>query len=163
MRPPKNLGGNNTCDGANPPVIVPDPPSRAPTTTDGGGDGGGPPFRVMVAPNPRYTTGVMGIVARQPNVSPAQAVTLGRAAKNAVARNGRWNRMQVVVFNNQDVAKSFLKYQAARQYLSLSGPQFQDLAQQRVWESVPAYLEFEGNRVTPYQPTRNPSAWWTSN
>jgi len=161
-KPGKTTGGttrpptNPTTPNIN--VIVPDAPVPS-SPTDGGVVV--KHYDVVVAPNPRYPIGTIGIVAVQPDITPAQAVSLGKFAKNQFAANGRWNRLQVVVFNNGDVGKAFLKYQAKRQNLSLSSPQFQDMAQSGMWSSVPAYIEFGDGKDRVYEPSRSPTNWWT--
>ena len=150
-----------------PPPPAPGPPVAPPQFPTGGGDGGGtgaavlpPQFKVVVPPDPRQTTGTMGIMVDSPNVTPTQALALARFAKQQIQSGGRWTGMQVVAFNNQGAAKVFLKYQSQRKGAKLTPYQYQELANQGVWSSVPAYYETQGTTERPYYPSNNPKGWW---
>lgn len=138
-----------------PPPFTP-PTTTGPTTTDAVA----PQSKVVVPPDPRQTTGTMGIMVNTPNISPAQALALAKFAKQQFESGGRWTGMQVVVFNNPDAARTFLKYQAQRRGAKLTPNEYQDLANQGVWNSVPAYYETQGKTGTPYYPANSPKGWW---
>ena len=148
----------------NPPPLQPVAP---PTISDGGATtptGIGPvgtAFRTVVPPNPRYSNGTMGIMATTPNISPAQARYLAKFAQQSIAPGGRWTAMQVVVFSEPNAAKVFQKYQASRQGAKLDNNAYQELANQGIWRSVPAYYETKGKDGQSFQPSANPNNWWT--
>ncbi len=149
------------------PVPAPPPvqaPVFTPPTNTGGGDtqaAVAPQFKTIVAPDPRQPTGTMGIILNTPNVSPTQALALARFAKQRFEPGGRWSGMQVVVFSDPAAAKTFLKYQAQRKGARLTPKEYQDLADQGVWNSVPVYYETRGKTEMPYRPSANPKGWWT--
>lgn len=156
--------GNTTGGGAPPP---PPPPQQVTMPSSDNSNSSSSdvkpppiPYTVVSPPNPRYETGTIGIVATQPNVSAAQAAGLARFAKRQFAPNGRWKNMQVAVFSNRAAAKAFQKYQAKRQNIRLSPGDYQALAGQGVWSSVPSFLESNGSREQIYDPSRNPNNWW---
>ena len=138
------------------------PPTFTPQTSAPVADAGPatPQMKVVVPPDPRQPVGTMGIILNTPNASPAQALALAKFAKQTFERGGKWSGMQVVVFNNQEAAKTFLKYQAQRRGAKLTPYQYQDLANQNVWNSVPAYYETQGKTEMPYYPSNNPKGWW---
>lgn len=155
-------GGGTTGDPPPPqqPVVAP-PVITPPTPNNTGGLPPPPPqFKTVVPPDPRQTTGTMGIMVNTPNISSAQALSLAKFAKQTFESGGRWTGMQVVVFNNQEAAKTFLKYQALRKNAKLTPYQYQDLANQGIWNSVPAYYETQGKNGVPYYPSTNAKGWW---
>ena len=147
-----------------PPIQQVAPPSIQPPTNNGGGGGNtqvtSPQFKILVPPDPRQPVGTMGIVVNTPNISPAQALAMAKSAKQSVEAGGKWAGIQVVVFNNQDAAVAFRKYQAQRKGARLTAYQYQDLANQGVWSSVPVYYETRGKTGRPYYPANNPKGWW---
>ena len=146
------------------PAPAPAPAPGPPIAITPGNPSALPPIKhydVVSPPNPRYETGTIGILATQPNISAAQAGELAKYAKNQFAPNGRWRRMQVLVFNNPDVAKQFSKYQAKRDNIVLSETQYNEMAQSGWWASVPAFLEAQGSTNQVFSPSRSPGNWWT--
>ena len=95
-----------------------------------------------------------------PNLSAAQALSYAKFARQTFQAGGKWTGMQVVVFNNAGAARTFLKYQAGRKGAPLTPYQYQELANQGVWNSVPAYYETRGKSGVPYYPSASPKAWW---
>ncbi len=138
----------------NPPTNNPPPPQTP------GGQPPIPQMRVIVPPDPRQPTGTMGIVVNTPNVSNKQAIDMAKSAQQAFKSGGKWTSMQVVVFNNPETAIAFKKYQAQRRGAGLTPYQYQDLANQGVWNSVPAYYETRGTTGATYSPSSNPRGWW---
>ena len=145
-----------------------------PSNTGGGGTSGGgtttgpvlPPataaFRTVVPPNPRYANGTMAILPNTPNISPAAASEMAKYAQQMFAPGGRWTAMQVVVFNDPDAAKAFQKYQSQRKGAKLTNNEYQELANDGLWNSVPAYYETQGNSAgQSFQPSASPNNWWT--
>ena len=147
-----NNGGGAPAPPPAPPTI-PSDPNAAPVTPSA------LPYNVIVPPNPQYATGTMGILATQPNISPAQAGSLAKFARNQFARNGKWTGMQIAVFSNSDAARQFAAYQAKRKGAPLKPNDYQQLG--GVWTSVPAFYESSGKRESVAYPTRNPGSWWT--
>lgn len=119
-------------------------------------------FTTVVPPDPRYSNGTMGIIPTTPNISSAEAVGLAKYAQRMFAPGGRWTAMQVVVFSNPDSAKTFRKYQASRKGAKLTNNDYQALADQGVWNGVPAYYETQGKAERSYQPSASPNNWWTA-
>ena len=160
--PGDTTGGGTTGSMPSPPQPgPPQPPQPGPPTPPSGDPGPATPqMKVVVPPDPRQPVGTMGIILNTPNASPAQALALAKFAKQTFERGGKWSGMQVVVFNNQEAAKTFLKYQAQRRGAKLTPYQYQDLANQNVWNSVPAYYETQGKTEMPYYPSNNPKGWW---
>ena len=141
-----------------PPTFTP-PTNSGPTTTTGVV---APQWKVVIAPDARQPVGTMGIILNTPNVSPAQALSLAKNAKQTFERGGKWTGMQVIVFSDQNAAKTFLKYQAQRRGAALTPYQYQDLANQGLWSSVPAYYETQGKTERSYYPSSNAKIWWSS-
>ena len=159
-------GGDGGTTG--PPPGPPQPPVQAPVFTPPTNTGQGtdpsvaaPQWKVVVAPDPRQPVGTMGIIINTPNASPSQALSLAKFAKQTFERGGRWTGMQVVAFTDQNAAKTFLKYQAQRKGAALTPYEYQDLANQGMWGSVPAYYETQGKTEMPYYPSNNPKNWWS--
>ena len=153
--------------GEMPPVIQPAPPQAPPQapvfppvqdTT--GQTTVVPQTKVVVPPDPRQSVGTMGIVLNSPNITPRQALALAKFQKQSFEAGGKWKGMQVVVFNNQEAAATFRKYQAQRQGAPLTATQYQELAGQGLWDNVPAYYETRGKSEFPYMPSASPKNWW---
>ncbi len=161
-------GGGGQDEGfSNPLPPVQQPPALTmPAPGGGGGAAVTPPsqespFKTVVPPDPRYANGTMGIMATAPNISPATARSLAKYAKQQFAAGGKWTAMQVVVFSDPGAAGAFRKYQAQRRGAKLTPREYQDLASQGVWASVPAFYETKGKNEQTFQPSANPNGWWT--
>ena len=160
-------GGPEMGGTTGPPPSPPQQPVQAPVFTPPTNTTGGdttpvvPQMKVVVPPDPRQPIGTMGIILSTPNASPAQALALAKFAKQTFERGGKWTGMQVLVFNDQNAAKTFLKYQAQSKGAPLTPYQYQDLANQGLWNNVPVYYETKGRTETPYYPANNPKGWWS--
>lgn len=142
------------------PAPAPQPPVFPSVPDSTGQTQVAPQTKVVVPPDPRQTVGTMGIVLNSPNVSTRQALALAKFAKQQFEPGGKWKGMQVVVFNNQEAAVIFRKYQAQRQGKPLTASQYQELADQGLWSNVPAYYETRGKTEYPYSPSASPKNWW---
>lgn len=128
-----------------PPVPPPDVPIR---------------FTLITQPNARYFNCTMGILV-SPTLSPLQAASAAKAAKNQLTRNnGRWNRFQIVVFADKPTAKLFKAYQRPRRGLPLGDADYRQLAVQGVWANCPVFLEAGGKKENFHYPSRNANSWW---
>ena len=163
VTPIENPGppGGNPPPGPQPPAQPPQMPTfKVPSTTPGG-ESVKPQFQPAVPPDPRQTTGTMGIIVNTPGISPIQAASLAKFAKQTYESGGRWTAMQVVVFSDAATAKTFLKYQAQRKGARLTPYEYQDLANQGLWNNVIAYYETQGKKESRYYPSANPKGWWS--
>lgn len=145
-----------------PPMRAPvvQPPVFAPVPDSTGQNQVAPQTKVVVPPDPRQPVGTMGIVLNSPNVSTRQALALAKFAKQQFEPGGKWKGMQVLVFSNQEAAATFRKYQAQRRGAPLTASQYQELADQGLWDNVPAYYETRGKSEFPYSPSASPKNWW---
>ena len=151
-------GGGTTAGAPAPPAPAPAPPSIPSDPNAAAVAPAALPYNVIVPPNPQYATGTMGILATQANISPGQAASLAKFARNQFARNGKWTGMQIAVFSNSDSARQFAAYQAKRKGAPLKAGDYQQLS--GVWSGAPAFYESSGKRESVAYPSRNPNAWW---
>jgi hypothetical protein len=117
------------------------------------------PFQTVSQPNPNSKTGTVGIIANEPNLAPAKAIGLAKAARQQYAAGGRWQNMQVAVFSNAASAKAFQTYQAGRKNAPLGPNDYQSMGA-AVWSGASAFYETVGRTEYSYYPSRNPTAWW---
>ena len=144
-------------------ITVTAPPSFTPPTNSGPSIAPAqtPQFKTVVPPDPRRTTGTMAILVNTPNISASQALDMAKSARQQFQAGGKWTGMQVVVFSDPGAVRTFSKYQTQRKGDKLTPYQYQELANQGVWNSVPAYYETRGKSGVPYYPSASPKGWWS--
>lgn len=157
---PTPMSGNNA-PGPQPGL---QPPPLPPINTGGGG----PPvvaapsvYTLKSPPNPRFATGTAGIMSNQPALSAVAARGLAKHAYDQLSQGGKWKDMQIVVFTDENAAKTFALYQAKRRSEKLWPADYQALAAQNVWVSAPAFFESRSKRESVRYPSTNPNAWWS--
>lgn len=143
------------------------PPSVAPAIAPASGPGGGVSadvgeiaYRTVFGPDPRNSTGTMGILAKEKQLSAAQAGGLARFAREHYARSGKWSQMQIAVFTDEAAANQFAAYQRKRRGQRLSPSNYSDLASQGVWTGAAAFFQSSGKKEAIYSPASNPNSWW---
>ncbi len=142
-----------------PPVAPPPPLSVAPSDSSAAAVAPVPViFSTVTSPNPKFETGTVGILV-PPNKS-GQAASSAKFVRDQLARNGRWTRMQVVVFTDSATAEAFRAYQGPRGGQPLSANDYRQLATQGVWANTPAFLESSGKKEVVHVPSSNPNGWW---
>lgn len=142
-----------------PPVVAPPPLSVAPSSASAPAPAPVPvAFSMVTSPNPKYKTGTLGILV--PPSKAGQADGSAKFVRDQFSRNGRWTRMQVVVFADSATAEAFRAYQGPRGGEPLSSADYQQLATQGVWTNTPAFLESSGKKEVVHYPSRNPNGWW---
>lgn len=119
-----------------------------------------PSFTFITSPNPTLPTATFAIMPSQSGVSKEQAVNMARTARQQIAGNGKWTRMQIFVFADQASGQAFKEYMRSRRGAPLGSGDYASLAASNSWAGALAFYETAGKSGRVAYPSLNPRSWW---
>lgn len=165
-------GGSNTAAPSTPSNFRSIPGTTVSTGSPGASQGTAPntdapvsaptqPWTMVVSPSPRFTTATFAIAPSQPGISPEDAKTMARNARQQYISNGKWTSMQIVVFSTADSGQTFKQYMSERKGQPLGPNDYASLAQSGAWNNAVVYYETINNGERARFPSKNPTNWWS--
>ena len=116
---------------------------------------------MVVSPSPRFDTATFAIAPAQAGITPAEATTMARSAWQQYSSNGKWTKMQIVVFSSPESGQTFKQYMSQRKGQPLNSNDYATLANAGAWKDAVLYYMTMGNGEKPYYPSKNPNGWWS--
>ncbi len=116
-------------------------------------------YDVVSPPNPDLQWGVVGLAAKDPNVSSQRAAGMATFAHQQFGGQSKWKAMQIFVFKTREAATQFNRFQIGRKYDVVADDDYPGLA--ALWPNCIVRYEVNGNGAPDIRfPSKSPNGWW---
>jgi hypothetical protein len=102
--------------------------------------------------------GTIAIVPTKPDVTYAEAASLGRLAAKQYRRQWVWPRLTIFVIQDQKTVRAFGDYQARRRGAPLKTADLRHLT--AIWAKTQACYQYSKGKEWVAYPAKNPRGWW---